>query len=177
MAPLMAPLLLGRVFFFPKKHLHFPSYCHLLNQPTTMQFTSYYNNPSEQALLTLQVREAELRVAREELAFLQACGGVGEEDVRRLRLGLGLTVCDDVVVVKEEEVGDVVDGKRLVSLKSVLAPLIVSDESIAQLCRRVRPIIERRGVQTFRRRKAVHVMRMDVGAVVEVGRGVVGSVL
>ena len=144
-----------------------------------MQFTSYYNNPSEQALLTLQVREAELRVAREELAFLQACGGVGEEDVRRLRLGLGLTVveCDDVVVVKEEEVGDVVDGKRLVSLKSVLAPLIVSDESIAQLCRRVRPIIERRGVQTFRRRKAVHVMRMDVGAVVEVGRGVVRSVL
>jgi hypothetical protein len=144
-----------------------------------MQFTSYYNNPSEQALLTLQVREAELRVAREELAFLQACGGVGEEDVRRLRLGLGLTVveCDDVVVVKEEEVGDVVDGKRLVSLKSVLAPLIVSDESIAQLCRRVRPIIERRGVQTFRRRKAVHVMRMDVGAVVEVGRGVVGLVL
>ena len=73
-----------------------------------MQFTSYYNNPSEQALLTLQVREAELRVAREELAFLQACGGVGEEDVRRLRLGLGLTVveCDDVVVVKEEEGGD-----------------------------------------------------------------------
>jgi hypothetical protein len=141
-----------------------------------MQCTSYFSNPSEQALLALQVREAELRVAREELAFLQACGGAGEDDVRRLRSGLGMAATVDVIVVddvshcsvKEEEE----DGPRLVSLKSILAPLIATDAAVAQLCRRVKPEIERQGFPTFKRRKAVHVLRRDAGRVLEVGRSV-----
>ena len=136
-----------------------------------MQFTSYYNNPSEQALLTLQVREAELRVAREELAFLQACGGVGEEDVRRLRLGLGLQVVkgeDVVVVVKEER------DMELVSLKSVLLPLLKAENSITQLCRRVNSALAMRGVRVFKRHKTAHVRQSDAGRVLEMGREVLG---
>ena len=117
-------------------------------------------------------------MAREELAFLQACGGVGEEDVRRLRSGLGLQVVKAEFVVQAADVVVVngVDdcrGDELVSLKSVLAPLIISDASIAQLCRKVRPILGRRGVPTFRRRKVMHVLRKDVAEVVEIGRGAV----
>lgn len=131
-----------------------------------MQCTSYFNNPSDQALLALQVREAELRVAREELAFLRACGGVGAEDVRRLRAGLGIKESDEVVVVVKEERGD------LVSLKSILLPLITADASVTQLCRRVRPALERQGVPTFKRQKVVHVLRSQTDRVLEVGRGV-----
>ena len=133
-----------------------------------MQCTSYFINPSEQALLTLQVREAELRVAREELAFLQACGGAGEADVRRLRAGLGMGA---VAVVKEEYEDDS-SANELVSLKSILTPLIATDASVAQLCRRVRPVLERQGMPVFKRRKAVHVRRGDADRVLEVGRGV-----
>ena len=140
-----------------------------------MQCTSYFSNPSEQTLLSLQVREAELRVAREELAFLQACGGFGVDDVRRLRMGLGMSsfnnhtiVIDDdeVVVVKEEE------GEDLVSLRSILAPLLASGASIAQLCRRVRPALEREGVELCKRRKTIHVRRGDAEKVLAIGRGV-----
>ena len=143
-----------------------------------MQCTSYFINPSEQALLTLQVREAELRVAREELAFLQACGGAGEADVRRLRAGLGMGEVvvalrddHDVVVVKEEYEDDI-SANELVSLKSILTPLIATDSSVAQLCRRVRPVLERQGMPVFKRRKAVHVRRGDADRALEVGRGV-----
>jgi hypothetical protein len=151
-----------------------------------MQFTSYYSSPAEQALLALQVREAELRVAREELAFLQACGGVGAEDVKRLRAGLGLAAADsrDVVVVKEERVSDYEGSPplpassssssscSLVSLETVLAPLIAADSSVAQLCRRVRPVLEREGVRVFKRQKAVHVRSGDVEKVLALGKGV-----
>ena len=137
-----------------------------------MQCTSYFSNPAEQALLALQVREAELRVAREELAFLQACGGVGAADVRRLRAGLGIKDQEEeggVVVVKEESSSAV---GELVSLKSVLRPLITTDSSVNQLCRRVRPALERHGVPTFKRQKVVHVLKSHKDWVLEVGRGV-----
>ena len=144
-----------------------------------MQCTSYFANPTDQALLTLQVREAELRVAREELAFLQACGGVVEADVRRLRRGLGLREeetgppivvvgQDNIVAVKEE----VVVGE-LVSLKSVLQPLMGGRHPPAQACRRAALELKRCGVATFRRHKVVHVRREDVprvaGVMVRVG--------
>jgi hypothetical protein len=148
-----------------------------------MQCTSYFNNPTEQALLSLQLREAELRVAREELAFLQACGGVAEADVRRLREGLGLQAaavvqgvpvvavgCDDVVVVKEE--GDGGGGEeQLVSLKSVLLPVLRERRvrgEMAQACRRVALALKRCGVAIFRRRKAVHVLQRDAWRVVQI---------
>ncbi len=147
-----------------------------------MQFTSYYSSPAEQTLLALQVREAELRVAREELAFLRACGGVGAEDVKRLRAGLGLAAADsrDVVVVKEERVSEdegsfplpASSSSGLVSLETVLAPLIAADSSVAQLCRRVRPVLEREGVRVFKRQKAVHVRSGDVEKVLALGKGV-----
>jgi hypothetical protein len=168
-----------------------------------MQCTSYYSNPSEQALLALQVREAEIRVAREELAFLQACGGVGEDDVRRLRMGLGMAapVQDDFaacfsgaalarqsdisacfpgnkasnVVIKAEDVkGCEVQAVNcdLVSLKHILTPLITTESSVAQLCRRVRPVLERQGVPTFKRQKVIHVLKSQADRVLEVGKGV-----
>ena len=150
-----------------------------------MQCTSYFSNPTEQALLTLQLREASLRVAREELAFLQACGGVGAEDVRRLRVGLGMVdslngaaVVDntDVVVVEEDGAGGVVVKKEpcgeLVSLKSILLPLATSDISVTRLCRMVRPLLERHGVATFKRHKVVHVLRSQAVRVRDVGGAV-----
>jgi hypothetical protein len=144
-----------------------------------MQCTSYFSSASEQTLLSLQVREAELRVAREELAFLQACGGFGDEDVRRLRVGLGLSAGstqhddtiivldddDDVVVVKEE-------GGDLVSLRSILVQLLPPGASIAQLCRRVRPVLEREGVELCKRRKTIHVWSGDAEKVLAIGRRV-----
>ena len=149
-----------------------------------MQCTSYFNNPTEQALLSLQLREAELRVAREELAFLQACGGVAEADVRRLREGLGLQAaavvqgvpvvavgCDDVVVVKEEGDGGGGGEEQLVSLKSVLLPVLRERRvrgEMAQACRRVALALKRCGVATFRRRKAVHVLQRDAWRVVQI---------
>jgi hypothetical protein len=146
-----------------------------------MQCTSYFSHPSEQALLALQVREAELRVAREELAFLQACGGAGEDDVRRLRAGLGMAVVKeerpDVVVVGEDDnaVEKVASaGGPLVSLKSILAPLMIAtDASVSRLCRRVRPVLERHGMPTYKRRKAVHVLSSDAARVAEVAAGVI----
>lgn len=149
-----------------------------------MQCTSYFNNPTEQALLSLQLREAELRVAREELAFLQACGGVAEADVRRLREGLGLQAaaviqgvpvvavgCDDAVVVKEEGDGGGGGEEQLVSLKSVLLPVLRERRvrgEMAQACRRVALALKRCGVATFRRRKAVHVLQRDAWRVVQI---------
>jgi hypothetical protein len=147
-----------------------------------MQCTSYFSHPSEQALLALQVREAELRVAREELAFLQACGGAGEDDVRRLRAGLGMAAVkeerpDAVVVVGEDDnaVEKVASaGGPLVSLKSILAPLMIAtDASVSRLCRRVRPVLERHGMPTYKRRKAVHVLSSDAARVAEVAAGVI----
>jgi hypothetical protein len=44
--------------------------CSSKHGSSDMQFTSYYSSPAEQALLSLQVCESELLVAREELAFL-----------------------------------------------------------------------------------------------------------
>jgi hypothetical protein len=136
-----------------------------------MQVTSYYSGPTEQALLTLQVREAELRVAREELAFLRECGGVGGEDVKRLRRGLGLVEeegdgavvvkVEDDAIVKEEEVENGGNGTGdLVSLKSVIAPLVI-EASVNQQCRRLRPVLERHGFMMFKRKKVVHVRRSD----------------
>ena len=131
---------------------------------------------------------------------MQACGGVGEDDVRRLRTGLGMNAAaeDDVgrlrtglgtnaaaekersdfvacftnnrVVIKDE---DHIRRAPLVSLKTVLAPLIATERSVAQLCRRVRPVLERQGVPTFKRRKVIHVLQSQADRVLEVGRGVV----
>ncbi len=59
----------------------------------------------------------------------------------------------------------------LVSLKSILAPLAATDSHVAQFCRRVRPLLERQGIRTFKRKKAVHVLQSDVDKVVRVGKG------
>ena len=130
-------------------------------------------------------------MALSELEFLKASGGVGEQDVRRLRMGLGMSCVDEVVVIKDEScveescvvkdevkdevVEDYVEesyDSRLVSLKSILTPLIATDSSVTQLCRRVRPVLERKGFATFKRHKSVHVRRSDADRVLEVGRGV-----
>jgi len=146
-----------------------------------MQCTSYFSSPSEQTLLDLHVREAALRVAREELEFLRLCGGVAADDVRRLKQGLGLPVSSsssDEVVVMDEEDDDVVvvkeEGEDVVSLRSVLIPALASGASIAQLCRRVRPVLEREGVMLLKRKKILHINRRDSDRVLAIGRGVAG---
>ncbi len=84
--------------------------------------------------------------------------------MKRLRAGLGLAAADsrDVVVVKEERVSEdegssllpaSSSSSSLVSLEMALAPLIMiaTDSSVAQLCRRVRPVLEREGIRVFKR--------------------------
>ena len=69
----------------------------------------------------------------------------------------------DVVVVKEEGVVG-----ELVSLKSVLQPLLGGRRPLAQACRRAALELKRCGVATFRRQKVVHVRRGDVPRVADV---------
>ncbi len=114
-------------------------------------------------------------MAREELAFLQACGGFGEEDVRRLRAGLGLSAGNDTIIVLDDDDDVVVvkeEGVDLVSLRSILVQLLTPGASIAQLCRRVRPVLEREGVELCKRRKTIHVWSGDAERVLAIGRRV-----
>ncbi len=60
------------------------------------------------------------------------------------------------------------------SLKSIHTPLIATDASVAQLCHRVRPVVEHQGVATFKLPKAVHERRGDADRMLEVGLGVWG---
>ena len=144
-----------------------------------MQCTSYYRDPYEHAAWQLYLRENGLRVAREEMAFLESTGGATPEEIARIR-GRVLLGGDVVmggnngpVVVKDEEaipaivVPNTPSGPT-VSLKSILTDVVqAADAAANQLCRRVRPLLERHGIVTFKKHQAVHVLRVDVEKVRE----------
>ena len=104
------------------------------------------------------MRECGLRVAREEVAFLESTGGVTCEDMRRIR---GTLLAPPLV--KEE---------GTVSLKSILADAARS-EGVNQLCRRVKPVLDASGVVTLKKHNAVHVLRADAQRVLDLALGLI----
>ena len=70
------------------------------------------------------------------------------------------------------------DQKRTVSLKSLLADAMQDGEAargseLNTLCRRVRPLLERQGIATFKKHQAVHVLRSDRQRVLDLSAGLV----
>ena len=139
----------------------------LPDEQNSMQCTSYYRDPLEQAAWQLYLRENGLRVAREEMAFLEATGGATIEEVARIR---GRVVSGDycamMPAVKEEEAIPAIvlpnpPSGPTVSLKSILTDVVHADAAANQLCRRVRPLLEQQGIVTFKKHQAVHVLRAD----------------
>ena len=166
-----------------------------------MQCTSFYRDPYEHAAWQLYLRECALRAAREEVAFLEATGGAtGEELVRireRVLTGVhdpGERVHDPVkaedysamvnnnthllnILNKSSSPDDVyivppspTPSSPTVSLKSVLVDAL-HPEAVNTLCRKVRPLLERNGITTFKKHQAVHVLRADAQRVLDVSAG------
>jgi len=133
-----------------------------------MQCTSFYRDPYEHAAWQLYLRENGLRVAREEVAFLESTGGVTPEELARIRARV---LGEECVVVKDEEAvpAIVLPNGPTVSLKSVLTEVVRADAAANQLCRRVRPLLEQQGIATFKKHHAVHVLRTDAERVKELG--------
>lgn len=140
-----------------------------LNQ---MQCTSYYRDPYEQAAWQLYLREGALRVAREEVAFLQSIGGATEEDIARIRSRLTTMPpvgAPEIIWIKDESptITAPTDGESsatggvTVSLKSILTEVVQADAAANQLCRKVRPLLEQNGIVTFKKHQAIHVLRAD----------------
>ena len=92
---------------------------------------------------------------------LQATGGASSEDLFRLRARIF-----ESPAVKEEPAAPAVT----VSLKSVLAEVVHSDAA-NQLCRRVRPFLDQRGIVTFKKHHALHILKADAERVKELGAG------
>ena len=137
-----------------------------------MQCTSYHRDPYETAAWQFYLRECSLRAAREEVAFLEATGGVSAEDLARIRSSVFTNV-------KVEESGDLISRPVehetvTVSLKSILTEVVNSD-AVNQLCRRVRPVLERHGIVTFKKHQAIHVLRTDAQRIKDLGVGLIGN--
>ena len=124
----------------------------------------------------LDIRERTLRVVREEIDLLNACGGVYADDVARLRaviVGAAVVAqpsCDSrhaipAIVIKDEP--DTSQpfhhNKPSTSLKAMLQgmlPCLVADAQMIQLCKRVK---RRMGseVYTFRKHQATFLLTDD----------------
>ncbi len=146
-----------------------------------MQCTSYYRDPYEHAAWQLYLRENSLRVAREEVAFLESTGGATPEEIARIRERVVSGDSVGPVVPKEEQAipaivvsSNTTPSGATVSLKSILAEVVQADAAANQLCRRVRPLLERHGIVTFKKHQAVHVLRADAERVKDLGAGLVG---
>ena len=122
----------------------------------------------------LALRERTLRVVREEVDLLNACGGMRPEDVGRLRnviIGqqqpqqyIDPNTPVPAIVVKDEPVRH--GNQPTTSLKAMLQgmlPYLVPDSQMTQLCKRVKGRIST--VYTFQRRKATYLLTRDWTAV------------
>ena len=118
----------------------------------------------ETASWNLYLRECTLRVAREEVAFLEATGGITSEEIGRIR---GRVLGNPHVAMEAIKIED---GRETVSLKSVLSDL-AQDSAVNQLCRRVRPMLEQVGVNIFRKHQAIHILKSDAHRVRQMGMG------
>jgi hypothetical protein len=113
----------------------------------------------------LSIRERELRIIQEEFAFLQACGGVSQEDMAHIRdnvLRHTRPYVQSPVVIKAEPKDT--DHSTIISLKSMLLDIITAEQAdqINKICRHVRPLLEREGIRTFCRHHATHVRSADM---------------
>ena len=141
--------------------------------PFTMQCTAFYRDPYETAAWQLYLRECAMRAAREEVAFLEATGGVTEEDLRRIREramagGIDMNNNQNHIIIPTNPP----QSTTTVSLKSVLTE-VVQSQAINQLCRRVRPLLEQNGIVTFKKHQAIHVLQADAQRVRDLGMGLV----
>jgi hypothetical protein len=84
---------------------------------------------------------------------------------------------DDDVVVLSPTPPPASFRSRTVSLKSVLADVAPDlperEATLNALCRRVRPLLERRGITTFKKHQTVHVLRSDAQRVLDLSAGLV----
>lgn len=113
----------------------------------------------------LSVREWELRVLRDEHAFLQSCGGVSPEDLAYFRTAvLRYSKPQGLVNIKKEPESPSPRQSPLVSLKSMLLDIIThgQTDNINKICRHVRPLLEREGIHTYCRHHATHVRSADL---------------
>ena len=122
----------------------------------------------------LSVRERELRMIKDEYAFIQSCGGASAEDMAYFRASvLRHSRPRPMCIVKQEQQEEAAGGEghapSLVSLKSMLLDIITSEqaENINKICRHVRPLLDRDGIRTFTRHHATHVRLADVARVRE----------
>ena len=156
-----------------------------------MQCTSYYRDPYEHAAWQLYLRECSLRAAREEVAFLEATGGVTADELILIRGrvigGMSEIKTEDCEIVTENNthllnilnntshpdqynINPSKSSSVTVSLKQVLTDVVHSD-AINQLCRRVRPMLEQHGIVTFKKHQAIHVLKADAQRVRDLGAG------
>ena len=138
-----------------------------------MQCTAFYRDPYETAAWQLYLRECVMRAAREEVAFLEATGGVTEEDLRRIREramtgGVDMNNNQNHIIIPTNPP----QSTTTVSLKSVLTE-VVQSQAINQQCRRVRPLLEQNGIVTFKKHQAIHVLQADAQRVRDLGMGLV----
>ncbi len=139
-----------------------------------MQCTSYFRDPYETAAWQLYLRECALRAAKEEVAFLEATGGMNADEMARIRQGVmsGL-VKQEINAFNDQALNNENNLQQrpsisTISLKSILADVAQTD-AVNQLCRCVRPLLEREGITTFKKHQAIHVMREDVDRVRDLG--------
>jgi len=143
-----------------------------------MQCTSFYRDPYEHAAWHLYLRESALRVAREEVAFLEATGGATDDEIVRIRervLHDHIKTEDEVIVNNNARLLNTLNrppslDSSTVSLKSILVDYIHPD-AVNQLCRRVRPLLEQNGIFTSKKHQALHVLQSDVQRVRDLSAG------
>jgi hypothetical protein len=118
----------------------------------------------------LALRERTLRVVREEVDLLNACGGMRPEDVHRLRnviIGqqqqqpyIDPNTPVPAIVIKDEPARHA--NQPTTSLKAMLQgmlPNLVPDSQMTQLCKRVKSRIST--VYTFQKKKATYLLTRD----------------
>ena len=129
-----------------------------------MQVTSYYRDPYEDYAWRLYLRECAMRTAREELAFLEATGGVTAEDLQRIRRQVqeeAVIKQDEPVIKQEADLKGQPEGNHVtISLKSILAD-VVQHDGVNHLCRRLKPMLDDAGITTLKKHNAVHVLKAD----------------
>ena len=125
----------------------------------------------------LSIREWELRLVKDEYAFLiQSCGGVSANDMAYFRASvmripmLPITTTTIAKDEEEEALNATTTPPAIVSLKSMLLEIITIDQAynINKICRHIRPLLEREGIRTYCRHHATHVRSADLNRIVSV---------
>ena len=143
---------------------------------TTAAATNYYDFPFYDFMYRhLSIREWEMRLVKDEYAFLQSCGGVSANDTAHFRASVLRYTTPSynnnnqpIVITVKDEGGEEENKPAIVSLKSMLLEIITIDQAdnINKICRHIRPLLDREGIRTFCRHHAIHVRSADLHRVV-----------